>query len=175
MPENTRETPDNISDRRVVAFLKLLRWAEGYPHEPNESNFKRIYGGGTMRDFNDHPRQMVHAWGKTASASGAYQITVETYDEFKKKLKLNDFSPESQTKITLAIITEKRALELIREGHISEAIKKLNGRWSSLPGGKHSRIKMPEALSKFDYYLLETAGPQVFYELPPFRFAQFAF
>ena len=75
-----------------------------------------------------------------------------TYDEFKKKLGLKDFSPESQDKIALALVKQAGGIELIAAGKIEEAIKKLNRRWSSLPGGVHSRIKMEAALEKYTAY-----------------------
>ena len=136
----------------TTAFLKLLRWCEHYPHEPSEKNYKTMYGGGTLANLNDHPRTPVTKWKKTSSAAGAYQITVATYDEFKIKLGLKDFSAESQDKIALAIIKQAGALELINQGKIEEAIRKLNRRWSSLPGGVHSRITMEAALKKYAEY-----------------------
>lgn len=135
-----------------TAFLKLLRWCEHYPHEPSEANYKTMYGGGTFESFDDHPRKYVTKWGKTSSAAGAYQITVATFDEFKKKLGLKDFTPASQDAIALAIIKQAGAISLIDEGKIEDAIRKLTGRWSSLPGGIHSRIQMTDALAKFTEY-----------------------
>jgi len=136
----------------TAAFLKLLRWCEHHPHEPSNNDYKTMYGGGTFDSFADHPRKKVTKWNKTSTAAGAYQITVGTFDEYKGKLGLKDFSPESQDKITLAIIKQEKALDLIVAGQIEEAIKKLKGRWSSLPGGVHSKIKMPEALAKYEVY-----------------------
>lgn len=136
----------------IAAFLKLLRWCENYPHEPTAANYKTMYGGGTLDNLDDHPRKTVTKWGHTSSAAGAYQITVATFDEFKKKLGLKDFSPDSQDKIALAIIKGAGALDLIEQGKIEDAAKKLNRRWSSLPGGSQSRIKMDAALAKFAEY-----------------------
>lgn len=136
----------------ITAFLKLLRWCEHYPHEPSDKDYKIMYGGGTLANLDDHPRKPVTKWGKTSSAAGAYQITVATYDEYKKKLGLKDFSPESQDKIAMALIKQAGGLELINQGKIEEAITKLNRRWSSLPGGVHSRIKMDAALKKYAEY-----------------------
>jgi muramidase (phage lysozyme) len=136
----------------TAAFLKLLRWCEHYPHEPSDKDYKTMYGGGTLANLDDHPRTPVKKWGKTSTAAGAYQITVATYDEFKKKLELKDFSAASQDKIALALVKQAGGIELINQGKIEEAIKKLNRRWSSLPGGVHSRIKMDEALKKYAEY-----------------------
>lgn len=136
----------------TAAFLKLLRWCEHYPHEPSVQDYKTMSGGGTLDNLDDHPRKTVTKWGKKSSAAGAYQITVATFDEYKKKLGLKDFSAESQDKITLAIIKQESALDLIVAGQIEDAIKKLKGRWSSLPGGVHSRIKMDAALEKYAAY-----------------------
>lgn len=139
-------------DQNIAAFLKLLRWCEHYPHEPNDNNYKTMYGGEKLANLDDHPRRTVTKWGKTSSAAGAYQITQATFDDYQKKLGLKDFSAESQDKIALQIIKEKGVLEMIKEGNAKDAINHLNRRWTSLPGGKHSRIKMDEALKKFAEY-----------------------
>lgn len=91
-------------------------------------------------------------WGHTSTAAGAYQITVATFDEFKKKLGLKDFKPESQDKIAVGIIKEAKALDLINDGKIKDAIGKLNRRWAALPGGSQAQVKMDAALEKFKKY-----------------------
>lgn len=136
----------------VKAFLKLLRWCEHYPKEPNNDDYWIMYGGSRLENLADHPRKKVTRWGKTSSAAGAYQITVATYDEYKMKLKLADFSVESQDKIAEALVKQAGGLPLIQAGKIEEAINKLKGRWSSLPGGVHSRISMVDALKKYEIY-----------------------
>lgn len=136
----------------ITAFLKLLRWCEHHPHEPSDKDYKTMYGGGTFNSFADHPRTKVTKWNKTSTAAGAYQITVATFDEFKGKLGLKDFSPESQDKIAMALIKQAGGLDLINAGQIEDAVKKLKGRWSSLPGGVHSKLKMETALAKFEVY-----------------------
>ncbi|MDQ2747395.1 MAG: glycoside hydrolase family 104 protein [Acidobacteriota bacterium] len=136
----------------IAAFLKLLQLSENYPHEPTAKNYNTMYGGGTLENLNDHPHRTVTKWGHTSSAAGAYQITADTYDEFKKKLHLKDFSAEAQDKIATEIIKTENALDLISDGKIEDAIKKLNRRWVSLPGGKQARIKLDEALRKFAAY-----------------------
>lgn len=136
----------------MTAFLKILRWAEDYPHEPSPKNYRTMYGGGTLANLNDHPRKKVTKWGHTSSAAGAYQITVATYDEFKRKLALTDFSEASQDKIAVAIIKQEKAFDLINDGQIEAAFKKLNRRWSSLPGGAQSRISIEVGLAKFAEY-----------------------
>lgn len=145
-------------EKNINAFLKLIRWCEHYPHEPNELNYKTMYGGEILKSLEDHPHRTVTRWGNTSSAAGAYQITQGTFDEYKGKLGLKDFSPESQDKIATQIIKEKRgkdgktALDLINVGQIELAINLLTGRWTSLPGGKQSQVKMADALKKFDEY-----------------------
>lgn len=144
---------DYKDDKKVAAFLKLLRWTEHYPHEPSEINYKTIYGGGTMSSFDDHPRKVVHKWGRSSTAAGAYQIKKDVFDVYKKRLGLKDFSPESQDRISIRMIEEAGALTLIKDGSIEKAIQKLNGLWVSLPGGSQSIVKMPDALQKYDEYL----------------------
>lgn len=136
----------------ITAFLKLLRWCEHHPKEPADVDYRTMYGGGILPDLKDHPRKTVTKWGNTSSAAGAYQITVATFDEYKKKLQLPDFSAASQDKIAMAIIKAEGALTLIEAGQIENAVKKLKGRWSSLPGGKHSKLSMETVLAKFQIY-----------------------
>ena len=150
--------------KNITAFLKLIRWCEHYPHEPNDLNYKTMYGGEILTSLADHPHRTVTKWGNTSSAAGAYQITQKTFDEYKLKLGLTDFSPESQDKIAMQIIKEKRAsdgktaLDLINEGQIETALTLLTGRWTSLPGGKQSQVKMPDALKKFEEFKASIAN-----------------
>jgi muramidase (phage lysozyme) len=142
--------PDDEMTTNVRAFLKLIRWAEHYPRGGTEEDYHRIYGGKRFADTTDHPREKVTKWKHTSDAAGAYQILASTWDDYKEKMALPDFSPTSQDKAALAIIRRKRALDLIEQGEIEQAIVRLRSQWASLPGAKQSHVTMKQALEQFN-------------------------
>lgn len=119
----------------VRKFLDFLAEAEG-------ADYNVITGGGRFSDFSRHPAVvgMTTRDGKS-TAAGRYQITKPTYDEFAPKLGIKDFSPESQDKIALAIISQSGALDDVRQGNFRNAIDKLGGRWASLPSSRYNQPK----------------------------------
>lgn len=139
------------ADDNVQAFLHVIRWAEFYPHGNQSDDYYRMYGGETFSDTSDHPRKKVTKWGHTSTAAGAYMILEGTYDGYKKKLGLADFSPVSQDRIAVDIITSSGALDLVKAGKVEEAIKKLRGQWTSLPGAAQAQagVTMEKALAVF--------------------------
>ena len=85
------------------------------------------------------------------TAAGRYQLLRRYYDAYKKTLGLKDFSPLSQDLIALQQIRERRALPLIQDGKIEEAIKTVGKTWASLPGagyGQHEH-KMADLLAMY--------------------------
>lgn len=158
MPDRVEEIAKFAEcDKNVRAFLKVIRWAEFYPHGNLGSDYRRRYGGSELKDLKDHPMDQTERWGRKSSASGAYMITVDTWIEYKKKLGLTDFSADSQDRVAIAIIKQSKAYELVREGKIEEAVKKLNKRWSSLPGGSQHQagVTMATTLEQYRIYRAE--------------------
>jgi muramidase (phage lysozyme) len=155
----------NEGDINLKAFLKLIRWAEFYPKGIHDDDYKRLYGGGTFSDTSDHPRKKLTKWGKTSTAAGAYMIVEDTWDRYKKRLNLPDFSAASQDKAAIEIIRLQHALHLIQTGRIQTAIEKLRSQWSSLPGASQSRISLKVALKQFDTY----RKPDTFRKADAFR------
>lgn len=98
-------------------------------------------------------------WHHKSSASGAYMITTETWLEYKTKLGLTDFGPDSQDSVAIAIIKQEQAYDDVREAKVEVAIKKLNKRWSSLPGGSQHQtgVTLEKAMEQFKSF--KTAGP----------------
>lgn len=153
MPDQFEEI-EQQAQRNVQAFLKLIRWAEFYPHGGvSEGDYTTQYGGGHFTSLADHPRTAVTRWRHTSTAAGAYMITEEAWDEFKDKLNLSDFGIRSQDAVAVEMIREAKALEDVRAGHVEDAIKnkKVRKRWSSLPGASQAQQKMTlaAALEKF--------------------------
>lgn len=123
-----------------------------------------VYGGGRFDDFSDHPRRAVAITsgpnkGKTSSAAGKYQFLGSTWDQYRDKLGLPDFSPGSQDTAAweLASDTYRDAtggdLDEVLQSNDPQSIanvgKVLNGVWTSLPGGIEQGTNTDRFLSAF--------------------------
>lgn len=130
---------------RVFAFLDMLAWSEigdKLLNDPRSDNgYKVIVGGTFFTSYADHPRKLVSLprLGIKSTAAGRYQLLSRYYDAYKRQLKLKDFSPESQDKIAIQQIKERKALQLIEQGRIDEAIFRVNNIWASLPGSPYGQ------------------------------------
>jgi muramidase (phage lysozyme) len=132
--------PTAIS-KNLSAFLSMISWAEGTANIPGSDNGYRVIVGSTpmfpklFHDYSDHPR--IRVWiekiNNHSTAAGRYQILERYYDAYKKTLRLPDFSPSSQDAIAIQMIKERRALDLIEQGKIKEAIVKVKKIWASFP------------------------------------------
>ncbi|NJN78731.1 MAG: glycoside hydrolase family protein [Saprospiraceae bacterium] len=121
----------------IASTLLTIRKVENHS-STTPLGYDAQYGGGTFdNDYADHPREKITKWGHTSSAAGAYQFLQGTWDAHSKTLGLTDFSPESQDKAAIYEISiVKGAMENIKSGQYTEALKLLNGKWTSLPAGK---------------------------------------
>jgi muramidase (phage lysozyme) len=129
---NTGLTNDQLN---MNAMLGTIREAEGHG---TPVAYNKLYGGGTFDSYDQHPNMKVTKWGKTSTAAGAYQFLSSTWDAHSKSLGLADFSPLSQDKAAMREISMvKGATDLIHAGKYNDAISKLSGKWTSLPGGRH--------------------------------------
>jgi muramidase (phage lysozyme) len=112
--------------------------------------FDVMYGGGRFKDFSDHPRVPVRITsgpnaGKTSSAAGKYQFLGPTWDEYRAKLGLKDFTPRSQDAAAWALASDvyrkktggdlERVLSYGSPEMLANVGKVLSGTWTSLPGG----------------------------------------
>jgi muramidase (phage lysozyme) len=123
------------------ATMATIRTTEGHG---TPLAYDTYYGGGKMKDYTDHPGEIVKKWGHASSAAGAYQIMKNTWFDvgkakgLKSILGLNDISPESQDKVVVYLINRvKGANDLLQEGDYMGALSKLKGTWTSLRGGIH--------------------------------------
>lgn len=147
----------NMNDSNVQAFLRVIRYAEG-TSGPN--GYRQIFatrGGPNLFDsWEDHPRvaKQFKVGSKTlwTSAAGAYQFmavsprpeplkptSVNTWDRLKAKLGLPDFSPASQDRAAVELISEAGALQDVLAGRFDQAISKCRGIWASLPGATYGQ------------------------------------
>lgn len=139
-----------------TAFLDMLAWSEGTdkPGQPTRNRgYDVIVGGSLFTSYYDHPRKLITLNPKLKStAAGRYQLLSRYWDAYRKQLGLKDFSPASQDAVALQQIKERRALQLIDDGNIRQAIDRCSNIWASLPGagyGQHEH-KIDNLLKKFE-------------------------
>ncbi len=141
------------NERREQAFLALIRYAESNKQERPDA-YHRRNGGSHFYDMHRHPGPKVK--GAASSASGAYQITFETYEGLVRRGGPKDFSERSQDELALQILREKGVLPLIWDDQLEGAFSALGKIWNSLPGASHHLITEDEAEAYFKQKLEET-------------------
>lgn len=126
-----------VDHPNVRAFFRVIR--EGESSQNDAVAYRMVCGrvGAQIKTFADHPRpNLPKPCGR--GASGAYQITEETWDWVKGKMGLKDFSPRSQDIAALGLIAYRGALNDVMRGDVAAAVKKLQLEWTSLPGAKEN-------------------------------------
>lgn len=123
--------PDAVNNSNVQAFMRVIRKGEG---TSDEAGYLRLFGGGMVTSYADHPRQFIKRGTITSSAAGAYQFLSITWDEMAAKYKLPDFSPASQDIACVGLIKRRGALADVMAGNFDTAIAKCAKEWASLPG-----------------------------------------
>ncbi len=123
------------------AFLTMIRKGEG---TLGLNGYKAQFAGKQFNDFSDHPNLVVNSGKYSSSASGAYQVLSKTWnskagENAKKGLGIKDFSPESQDKFGLWLISNRNALGDVIDGNVRGAIGKTNKEWASLPGSPYGQ------------------------------------
>jgi len=130
----------NAAQDNISAFLFMIRKCEG---TSGPDGYKTMFTGKKFDDFADHPRKAITAGvngkGLTSTAAGAYQFLSSTWDECKKQLGLTDFSPANQDKACILLLKRRKALDDIKAGNFTAAIKKCNLEWASLPGSPYNQ------------------------------------
>ncbi|MGO2009250.1 glycoside hydrolase family 24 protein [Vreelandella alkaliphila] len=142
-------TPAQAGGINVCAFLDTLAFAEiGTPmlSDPRTDNGYRIIVGSLpsklilIDDYDDHPRQLMQIRkGLSSTAAGRYQILSRYWDHYKLTLSLPDFAPLSQDRYAIQQVREQKALPLIQEGRIADAIHRCRNIWASLPGAGYGQ------------------------------------
>lgn len=90
-----------------------------------------------FHDYSKHPHIYNHDFNSTAA--GKYQFIFPTWEDLRVRLKLPDFSPESQDKGCAELIRERNALTDVQNGNIVSAIGKCSNIWASLPGNSYGQ------------------------------------
>lgn len=172
-PEEIMATIPPVSEvgmpTAVAAFLYMIRASEHiFPRDvENDAAYRIFYGGATFSDLSDHPvntgemkpiklpDSMCAAVGLkpgcVTTAAGAYQIIRPTWNRIRDKLKLPDFSPESQDRAAIELLEESGAMERLGLDDIEGAIAKAAPIWASLPGStaQQNPKKLAYALDRY--------------------------
>jgi len=119
---------------RLKAFLDMLAWSSGTA-QPN--GYSLFFSGEPFISFKDHPRQQRCATylGRElcADSAGRYVMVSSTWDSLVQRLRLPDFSPQSQDRAAIELIREQDALNDVETGKLESAIHKVSEVWGSLP------------------------------------------
>lgn len=136
------------------AFLALIAYSEGTDREADP--YRVCYGyKHAVRDMRDHPA-ITGEWrgerlpdamckaagfgpGCVSTAAGRYQLIKPTWLACKTRLRLPDFSPESQDRAALYLIENRGALEDVQAGRVQTAIAKCRKEWASLPNAGYGQ------------------------------------
>jgi muramidase (phage lysozyme) len=128
----------------IAALLNTIAGTE------SAGKYNVMYGGKRFTDYSDHPRRAFDIGsgpnrGKKSTAAGKYQFLSRTWDQYRDKLGLKDFSPKSQDAAAWALASDAyrqrtggdlaKALSSGDARQIAQAGKALSGTWTSLPGG----------------------------------------
>ena len=122
----------------------MIAWSEGTDHPRQQSKdrgYDVIVGGELFNSYEDHPRKLVKLprLGIGSTAAGRYQLLSRYWNVYSRQLKLPDFGPLSQDLVAIQQIKERRAVELIEQGKIVEAIGRVKNIWASLPGAGYGQ------------------------------------
>ena len=136
-------------DKSVKSFLDLIAWSEGTStsHLTKNNGYDvivtGIHGPAIFTDYSDHPFAkgggVEFRPGQFSTASGRYQVLAKYFEVYKKQLNLSDFSPSSQDSVAIQQIKEKKALAMIENGNISDAIHACASIWASFPGNSYGQ------------------------------------
>jgi len=145
--ELLRLEPEPQKDIRVAnvdAFLDTLAFAEGTPRFGYQDGYNVLVGGTTFDSYDDHPRQLVWlpAYEINSSAAGRYQFLTRTWDDLTARFGLPDFTPASQDLGAIHLIRQCKALSLIHDGRVKEAIHASRRIWASLPGAGYGQREL---------------------------------
>ncbi len=132
----------SLEDKNVKAFLLAISEAEGGGYDFKYGAVKgKKNDPWRFTDFSTHPG--VGYGGKT-TASGMYQITIDTWkDHGINAMGLSDFSPSTQDLIAVDMLDSMGALDKIKDGDIPGAMPLAARKWAALSQGPGLANKYP--------------------------------
>lgn len=127
----------------LAAFLDTLKVSEIGRRllAVSDDGYNVLVGGELFDSYRDHPRrrvwvEMIHDY---STAAGAYQFLAWVWDDLVTRFDLQDFSPASQDAAAVHLIRQCRALQLVHDGRIREALARCRTIWASLPGAGYGQ------------------------------------
>lgn len=138
--------------QNLRAFLDMIAFSEGTSTSSatKDRGYDVIVTGAdgkpeVFSDYSTHPfaggrkSKVINSKGLTSNAAGRYQFMLRDYAHYKAQLKLPDFGPAAQDAWAVQLIRERRALPMIEEGRIADAIAAVRNLWASLPGAGYNQ------------------------------------
>ena len=132
--------------KNVNAFLDMIGYSEGTVQIPGGDDGYLVIVGSTvghpilMDGYTRHPDRLIHLGAHLEStAAGRYQMIFRTWEWMRARLRLPDFSPESQDRAAIRLIEDAGALSNIEGGEITAAIVKCRKIWASFPGAGYGQ------------------------------------
>lgn len=135
------------------AFLDMIAFAEG-----TEDSYDYIFSFVKFYSFTGHPRRLICSGGYCSDAAGRYQIKSTTWDDVRKEVGLDDFTPESQDRAAVQLIKWRGAYRLVEQienfDDFDNAVYAVRYEWASMPYSPYGQpIKSASLLwSKFKNY-----------------------
>lgn len=154
----------------MTAYLSLLGWSEGVTKDVDPITQNDGYdcivsgldpltgkaGRHLFTDYSDHPfahgRPPIQLNAHLRStASGRYQVILETWEGWKSHMSLTDFSAASQDAVAVALITQRGAAAAVEAGDIPTAVRLCSTIWASLPTSPYGQPthSMEDILAKW--------------------------
>jgi muramidase (phage lysozyme) len=143
-----RISPKAAGGINVCAFLDMLALSEiGAELLVKSDDGYNVLQGATpeqpllFHSYASHPYAdgFYPSPPSVSSASGRYQLLRRYWPAYRDQLRLPGFGPESQDRIAIQQINERRAFNLVVAGHFEEAIAAVKNIWASLPGAGYGQ------------------------------------
>ena len=143
---------DYQTQKAVAAMLQVIRTYE------SGSNYGALVGNvGTVPNMAIHPGNDVvnfppggtyskRAGGfynrsQNSTAAGAYQFIVGTWNGIQQRLRLPDFSPESQDAAATQLLIDTKAFQALQKNDPVTAFTRASKEWASLPASTSGQPK----------------------------------
>lgn len=147
---------------RMQAFLATIGWAE--TGTSAKESYRKLVFNGSFNNFSTHPliKQCAPINGKRicSTAAGAYQMLDKSWWDVQPKLKLPDFSPQSQDRMAVEYIRRNNAIADVESGNFTKAACKVGKIWASFPCNSYNQNPktMEELNSYYRQQLLALGG-----------------